>query len=71
MRLGIRDIDWKQVGAMLAESDDKNQADFFKSFVKECNSWETKFQIEMQLVGINQLLTEEEKQILAMISFKD
>jgi len=71
MKLGIRDIDWSQVGAMLAQADDIEQADFFKAFVKECNSWGTHYQVELQLAGVNQKLTKEEKQILGMLGFEE
>jgi len=68
MKFGIKEIDWKQVGAQLAEENDKEQADFFKSFVKECLTWGTRYQIEMQLIEISNKLTSEEKQILSIIS---
>ncbi len=71
MKLGIRDVDWEQVGAMLAQSDDNDQAAFFKSFVKECNTWGTMHQVEMQLAGVNQKLTQEEKQTLGMIGYEE
>ncbi len=29
MKLGIIDVDWEQVGAMLAQSDDVKQAKYF------------------------------------------
>ena len=70
MRLGLRDIDWKQVGAELANCGDKEQAEFFKSFVKECSSWGTRHQIELQLSNVNQLLTSEERQTLGMIGYE-
>ena len=71
MRIGIADIDWKQVGAMLAQEDDDGQVDFFKSFVKECGTWGAKYQIETQLASVNQKLTTEEKQVLSMLGFEE
>jgi hypothetical protein len=71
MKLGIIDVDWEQVGAMLAQSDDVKQAKFFKAFVKECNSWGTSHQVESQLAGVNQKLTKEEKQTLGMIGYTE
>lgn len=71
MRLGLRDIDWQQVGAQLAQSSDDEQAEFFKAFVKECNTWGTRYQVEMQLAGVNQKLTTEEKQTLGMIGYEE
>lgn len=71
MKLGIRDIDFEYVGALLAQSDDVEQAKFFKAFVKECNSWGTRHQVEMQLAGVNHKLTKEEKETLSMIGYSE
>lgn len=70
MKLGIRDVDWDYVGALLAQETNDNQADFFKAFVKECKTWGTNYQIEMQLATVNDKLTTEEKQILGMIGYE-
>ena len=67
MKLGIRDVDWKYVGALLARSGDDEQIQFFKAFIKECNSWGTKHQVEFQLSGIRLKLTSEEKETLSML----
>lgn len=48
-----------------------NKQLFFKSFVKECKSWGTHYQIEMQLLGISAELTGEEKEILSTITYKE
>lgn len=69
MKLGIRDIDWSYVGALLAQESDIEQIEFFKSFVKECNTWGTKHQIQLQLAIVNQKLTIEEKETLSMIGY--
>ena len=69
MKLGIRDVDFEYVGALLAQSDNIEQTKFLKAFVKECNSWGTRYQIEMQLAGVNQALTKEEKETLSMIGY--
>ena len=69
MKLGIIDVDFEYVGALLAQSDDIEQTKFFKAFVKECNSWGTRYQVEMQLAGVNQALTKEEKETLSMIGY--
>lgn len=71
MRLGLRDIDWAQVGAELAQGDDNNQIEFFKSFVKECLSWGTAHQVEMQLCFINRKLTPKERETLAMLGLEN
>jgi len=71
VKIGLQEIDWKYIGAVLAREDDDAQSDFLKSFTKECLSWGTHYQIEMQLAGVNLKLTPEEREVLAMLSFKD
>lgn len=66
-----KEIDWEYIGALLAQSDDTEQAKFFKTFVKECNSWGTRHQVEMQLAGVNQGLTDDEKETLSMLGYKE
>ncbi len=66
-----KEIDWKYVGALLAQSDDNAQIDFFKHFVKECKSWGTNYQVGMQLSFINNGLTDDEKETLSMISYQE
>ena len=60
---------WAYVGARLANEDSAEQIKFFKSFLKECNSWGTAHQVQMQLASINDGLTDEEKRDLSMISY--
>jgi len=68
--MGIKkDIDWEYLGAVLAQDGDDNQAAFFKSFLKECKSWGTNHQVELQLACVNRLLTEDEKEALKMLSY--
>ncbi len=62
--------DWKFLGAVLANEGDDVQADFLKSFVKEMDNWGTQFQKESQLLGVNQKLTEHERDILGCLGFK-
>jgi hypothetical protein len=64
-------VDWRYIGATLAEVDGDNQIEFFKAFVKECKSWGTNLQVEMQLSYINRALTTEERKVLSMISFEE
>ena len=72
MKMGIRkEIDWQYVGAILARSDDNEQAEFFKAFVKECLSWGTSCQVEGQLAFINLKLTKEERETLSMLGFNE
>lgn len=68
MKMGIRkDVDWKYLGALLAQSDDDDQVEFLQEFVKECNSWGTRHQVESQLASVNMRLSDDEKQTLGMI----
>jgi len=70
MRMGIKkDVDWEYLGAVLAQDGDDNQAAFLKSFLKECKSWGTNHQVELQLACVNRLLTEDEKEALKMLSY--
>ena len=72
MKKGLMtEIDWGYIGALLAQEGDDMQSEFFKAFVKECKSWGTNYQVELQLAGVNQLLTDEEKEALAMLSYKE
>ena len=71
MKLGLRDLDWAQVGADLARGDSNDQTDFFKAFIKEMNSWGTRHQVEMQLAYVNGELSKEERKTLGMLSFDE
>ena len=72
MKIGLRkDIDWQYVGAMLARAGDDEQAEFLKAFVKECNTWGTRFQVEQQLAAVNLQLTPEERETLKMIGYNE
>ena len=71
MKLGLRDIDWAQAGAALAQAGDDEQVEFLKSFVKECLSWGTVHQVEMQLAAVNLKLTSDERETLAMIGYEN
>ena len=70
MRQGLTN-DWAYVGACLAHSDDNEQATIFKAFVKECQSWGTRLQIESQLAHVSLKLTSEERETLAMIGYDE
>ena len=64
-------IDWKLAGAMLANADDNDQAEFFKTFVNECLSWGTFHQAQIQLANVNQKLDERDRRLLSMLSSGD
>ena len=71
MRLGLcKEIDWEYVGALLAQGDSNDQVAFFRAFVKECGSWGTHLQVEMQLAFVNAKLTSDERETLSMITYK-
>ena len=72
MKMGIRkELDWAYVGALLANGDDNEQAEFFKAFVKECLSWGTHLQVEGQLASVNLMLTPAERETLSMIGLQE
>ena len=72
MKFGLlKDIDWKYVGALLANQGDVEQVDFLKSFIKECNSWGTKYQVEQQLAAVNLELSSDERETLGMLSYNE
>lgn len=70
MRQGLTN-DWKYVGACLAQSDSNEQTEFFKAFIKECQSWGTRLQVESQLAYVNLELTSEEREVLAMLGYDE
>ena len=70
MKLGFV-TNWAYIGALLARCDDEEQAIFFKAFVKECNTWGTRYQVEFQLATINEKLTNDERETLAMLGYKE
>lgn len=71
MRHGIvQPIDWGLLGATLANEGSEEQIAFFKAFVGECFTWGTTYQVQKQLVYVNEKLTEQEKEALSMLSCK-
>ena len=66
MRNGIVPLDWKLIGAMLANSGDDEQVPFFKSFLNEMRSWGTNHQIEFQLVSIAKELSSADRELLSI-----
>ena len=50
MKKGIVPLDWKLIGAMLANEDCSAQVEFFKQFIEEMRLWHgTNYQIHNQL----------------------
>ena len=70
MKIGLQDTNWSYIGARLAQTDDNEQAAFFKAFVKECLAWGTRYQVEIQLAGVNHKLSSQEKSVLGMIGYE-
>ena len=71
MKHGIRtSTDWSLVGAELAQQGDDDQIKFFKSFLKEAQTYGTRHQTEMQLISIAHGLTEDEKELIETICYK-
>ena len=71
MRIGLSEPDWGYIGAVLARGGDDEQAVFFKAFVKECKTWGTEYQVEMQLAYVNGKLTKDERETLSMLSYEE
>jgi len=71
MKFGLKDMDWEYAGALLANGDHNDQAQFLKAFIKECNSWGTRFQVENQLACVNRKLTSDERETLGMLSYNE
>jgi len=71
MRQGLI-VDYKTVAALLANESDEEQTAFFKTFLKELRAvCRTNYNAEMQLAGVNQQLTDEEKELIGMLGYKE
>ena len=71
MKKGVVSLDWEYLGALLAQSSDDEQAVFVKSFIKECKTWGTNYQVQQQITCINQKLTKDEKEIMSMLGYDE
>jgi len=71
MKYGGCEIDWGYLGALLANQGDVEQAIFLKAFIKECQSWGTRWQVEQQLAYVNHKLSKEERDVLSMLSYDE
>ena len=56
--------DYFLLGAKIATCSDEEQAEFFKGFANELNSWETHSHKEMQMIMINKKLSTKVKEVL-------
>lgn len=72
MKLGCNnESDWcRTLAIALAHSSDATQAEFFSAFSKECLSWGF-LKAETQLASVNTKLSNENKELLAMLGFKE
>ena len=71
MKYGLVEVDWAYVGAKLSQESDDEQIKFFKSFVKECLEWGTKYEVEQQLAFVNSGLDKSERKILSMLGYDE
>ena len=65
-RKGIVPLDWKLIGAILANEGNNSQAEFFKSFLNEMRSWGTNYEINFQLAEIAKELQEPDRELLSI-----
>lgn len=68
---GLPEIPWEYFASVLAHRGSDEQLVFFKAFVKECLSWGTRYQVQLQLASVNEKLTTEERELLSMIGYED
>jgi len=64
MKKGIVPLDWKLIGAMLANEDATAQVEFFKQFIEEMRLWQgTNYQIHSQLCAIGKELSSADREL--------
>ena len=64
MKKGIVPLDWKLIGAMLANETSEEQIEFFKQFIEEMRLWNgTNFQIHSQLISIAKKLPAADREL--------
>ena len=64
-------INWEYLGALLAREDDDVQAEFFKGFCAEVRKFPTAMGADMQMFAIGKQLSEDDKEIIKSISWKE
>ena len=68
MRYGTKDIDWAEVGAMLAHAGDEEQSTFLASFCKELRtSCATSYNVGIQMAYVQDKLSKEDQEMLATL----
>lgn len=58
------EFNWGLIGAKLAKLSDKEQAEFFKGFAFEINTFESEYKGQLQMCHVGSQLTKKEKEIL-------
>ena len=65
-------VDYETVAALLANESDEEQGAFFKVFIKELKAQcKTNHNAEMQLAHVNNKLSDEEKELISMLGYKE
>ena len=68
MKYGTKEIDWAEVGAMLAHESDGDQVQFVRSFCKELrSSCGTNHHMQSQMFSIQRRLTSDERETMALL----
>lgn len=68
MRYGTKDIDWAELGAMMAHADDDEQSTFLTAFCKELRTvCATFYNVEMQMGYVQRKLSEEDQKMLSAL----
>lgn len=68
MRYGTKDIDWAEVGAMMAHTSDGEQSTFLASFCKEMRTaCATSYNVGMQMAYVQDKLSKEDQEMLAAL----
>lgn len=68
MRYGTKDIDWAEVGAMLAHAGDEEQSTFLASFCKELRvACATSYNVGMQMAYVQGKLSKQDREMLAAL----
>lgn len=65
MRIGLQNTDWGYIGAKLAQADDNDQAEFFKALAAEFKTYDTSYQIGMQMASIRAKMDEASLEVLS------
>lgn len=65
MRYGTKEVDWAELGAMMAHADAEEQAEFLNKFTQELRTvCLTSYHNGMQLAAIHERLTKEAREAM-------